>query len=70
MIGLVGMCQYGMRQTAEVENQMTSVERILEYTNLPPEQPVEPNDKALKANHPSLDFDKWPTKGKHNAWIS
>lgn len=25
VIGLVGMCQYGMRQTAEVENQMTSV---------------------------------------------
>ncbi|XP_073965212.1 probable multidrug resistance-associated protein lethal(2)03659 [Choristoneura fumiferana] len=24
VIGLVGMCQYGMRQTAEVENQMTS----------------------------------------------
>lgn len=25
VIGLVGICQYGMRQTAEVENQMTSV---------------------------------------------
>lgn len=25
VLGLVGMCQYGMRQTAEVENQMTSV---------------------------------------------
>ncbi|KAJ0182975.1 hypothetical protein K1T71_000951 [Dendrolimus kikuchii] len=64
VIGLVGMCQYGMRQTAEVENQMTSVERILEYTNLPPETPVEPNVKALKLNHPSLDFDKWPIKGE------
>ncbi|XP_060808875.1 probable multidrug resistance-associated protein lethal(2)03659 [Amyelois transitella] len=64
VIGLVGMCQFGMRQTAEVENQMTSVERILEYQNLPPEQPVEMNAKALKANHPDLDFDKWPTKGE------
>ncbi|XP_072948487.1 probable multidrug resistance-associated protein lethal(2)03659 [Epargyreus clarus] len=64
VIGLVGMCQYGMRQTAEVENQMTSVERILEYTNLPPEQPVEVDRKALKAEHPDLDFDKWPSKGE------
>ncbi|KAJ2943309.1 hypothetical protein O0L34_g12115 [Tuta absoluta] len=64
VIGLVGMCQYGMRQTAEVENQMTSVERILEYTNLPPEHPVEPDEKALKAKHPALDMDKWPSKGE------
>ncbi|KAM3955592.1 putative multidrug resistance-associated protein lethal(2)03659 [Aphomia sociella] len=64
VIGLVGMCQFGMRQTAEVENQMTSVERILEYQNLPPETPVEVNEKALKANHPDLDFDKWPSKGE------
>ncbi|XP_028160766.1 probable multidrug resistance-associated protein lethal(2)03659 [Ostrinia furnacalis] len=64
VIGLVGMCQYGIRQTAEVENQMTSVERILEYKNLPPETPVEPNEKALKMNHPDLDLSKWPSKGE------
>ncbi|CAG4948811.1 unnamed protein product [Parnassius apollo] len=64
VIGLVGMCQYGMRQTAEVENQMTSVERILEYTNLPAEKPVDVDEKALKAEHPGLDFDKWPSKGE------
>ncbi|XP_075988681.1 putative multidrug resistance-associated protein lethal(2)03659 [Anticarsia gemmatalis] len=64
VIGLVGMCQYGMRQTAEVENQMTSVERILEYQNLPPEQPVDTDKDALKKNHPELDFEKWPTKGE------
>ncbi|KAL0809379.1 hypothetical protein ABMA28_011577 [Loxostege sticticalis] len=64
VIGLVGMCQYGIRQTAEVENQMTSVERILEYKNLPPESPVEPNEKALKLNHPDLDLSKWPSKGE------
>ncbi|GBP66210.1 Probable multidrug resistance-associated protein lethal(2)03659 [Eumeta japonica] len=64
VIGLVGMCQFGMRQTAEVENQMTSVERILEYTNLPAEHPVDPDEKALLANHSSLDFKSWPVKGE------
>ncbi|XP_055848004.1 probable multidrug resistance-associated protein lethal(2)03659 [Episyrphus balteatus] len=56
-ISMVGMCQWGMRQTAELENQMTSVERILEYTETPSEPPLETQEKFK----PPVD---WPNKGK------
>ncbi|CAK1546480.1 unnamed protein product [Leptosia nina] len=64
VIGLVGMCQFGMRQTAKVENQMTSVERILEYTNLPQEAPVDPDQENLKVKCPNVDFEEWPSQGE------
>jgi ATP-binding cassette subfamily C (CFTR/MRP) protein 4 len=38
---MTGMFQFGMRQSAELENQMTSVERVIEYTNVPQEDPLE-----------------------------
>lgn len=38
---LTGMLQYGIRQTAEVVNQMTSVERVLQYNDIEKEPPFE-----------------------------
>lgn len=35
---LTFMMQWGIRQSAEVSNQLTAVERILEYTQLPAEK--------------------------------
>ena len=47
------MLQWGMRQWSELENQMTSVERVVEYTEVTPEP-----DDATKNPPPS-----WPTEG-------
>lgn len=50
------MLQWGMRQWSELENQMTSVERVLEYTELD----KEPDE--FKKEPPS----DWPSEGKIN----
>lgn len=53
---LTGMLQYGMRQTAEVTSQMTSVERVIQYTKLDKEGPFESD--ATKKPHRD-----WPQNG-------
>lgn len=53
-VTLMGMFQWGVRQSAEVENMMTSVERVVEYTELESEAPWETQKR------PSPD---WPNRG-------
>uniref|UniRef100_A0A1B6DNL6 Multidrug resistance-associated protein lethal(2)03659 n=1 Tax=Clastoptera arizonana TaxID=38151 RepID=A0A1B6DNL6_9HEMI len=47
--------EWGMKQSADVANQMTSVERVLEYASLTPEE----DNKEKNITLPSA----WPTKG-------
>ncbi|XP_068575447.1 ATP-binding cassette sub-family C member 4-like isoform X2 [Cebidichthys violaceus] len=54
VVTLVGNFQWTVRQSAEVENMMTSVERVVEYTELESEAPWETQKR------PPLD---WPNKG-------
>lgn len=54
---LIGMLQHGMRQTAEVINQLTSVERILHYTKLDNEGPFQTPTNQLPPS-------EWPNKGR------
>ncbi|XP_063981696.1 ATP-binding cassette subfamily C member 4-like [Diachasmimorpha longicaudata] len=54
---LCGMLQYGMRQTAEMVAQMTSVERVLQYTKLEKEGPF---NSEINCKPPAT----WPLKGQ------
>lgn len=56
-ISLAGMFQWGMRQSAELENQITAVERVLEYTNAPQEDALE---SSLEKKPPA----EWPMNGQ------
>ncbi|XP_051163981.1 ATP-binding cassette sub-family C member 4-like [Leptopilina boulardi] len=52
---LSGMLQYGVRRLAETISYMTSVERIIQYTDLPQEKPLESSTSIQPT---------WPTKGR------
>lgn len=58
VISLIGMCNWGIRQTAELENLMTSVERVVEYSNLPQEPPLDTPAHILKGLRQD-----WPQHG-------
>ncbi|XP_045455226.1 ATP-binding cassette sub-family C member 4-like [Melitaea cinxia] len=53
---LTGMLQFGVRQTAEVISQMTSVERILQYTHIEREPQWEKGTKETPKG--------WPWRGR------
>ncbi|XP_022093427.1 multidrug resistance-associated protein 4-like [Acanthaster planci] len=44
-ISLMGLFQWAVRQSAELENQMTSVERVCQYIDIKPEAPLETDNK-------------------------
>ena len=54
-MALTGMLQWGIRQSAEVANQLMSVERILEYRDLEPEPSPKKPHQITKA---------WPENGQ------
>uniref|UniRef100_A0A1B0C9L7 Uncharacterized protein n=1 Tax=Lutzomyia longipalpis TaxID=7200 RepID=A0A1B0C9L7_LUTLO len=56
-IGMTGMVQWGMRQSAELENTMTAVERVVEYQTVDPEGQLE----AIGDKKPPS---SWPEEGK------
>ncbi|KAG5833705.1 hypothetical protein ANANG_G00278690 [Anguilla anguilla] len=53
-VTLMGMFQWGVRQSTEVENMMTSVERVVEYTELENEAPWETEKRPPP---------EWPSQG-------
>ncbi|KAJ8734037.1 hypothetical protein PYW07_014588 [Mythimna separata] len=53
---LTGMLQFGVRQTAEVISQMTSVERILQYTHIEREPKWDKGEKETPKG--------WPARGR------
>ncbi|XP_039312863.1 multidrug resistance-associated protein 4 isoform X2 [Solenopsis invicta] len=68
VMAMTGLIQWGMRQSAEVANQMMSVERVLEYIQLPAEPNVrdrgayvkkKDKNEALLSNVPKT----WPEDG-------
>ncbi|KAH8355857.1 hypothetical protein KR200_006141 [Drosophila serrata] len=57
VLGLTGLVQFAMRQSAELENLMTAVERVVEYEDIEPEGELEaPVDKKPPKS--------WPEQGK------
>lgn len=54
VMSLIGPLQFGVRQSAEVSNQMTTVERVIEYQQLKPE---------CQSDKPKDVTENWPING-------
>ncbi|XP_058800223.1 ATP-binding cassette sub-family C member 4-like [Phymastichus coffea] len=76
VMSLTGMIQWGMRQSAEVTNQLMSVERVLEYSELPAEPNLRDGGELAKKKKKKLKKGEqekmqlieppkdWPTYGR------
>ncbi|KAM7361614.1 putative multidrug resistance-associated protein lethal(2)03659 [Cochliomyia hominivorax] len=56
-MGMTGMVQWGMRQSAELENTMTAVERVVEYDDIEPEGELDSKEDKKPPK-------TWPEEGK------
>ncbi|XP_034942593.1 probable multidrug resistance-associated protein lethal(2)03659 [Chelonus insularis] len=71
VLAITRKIQFGMRQGAEVTNQMMSVERVLEYSLLPPEENIAEDKPTKKDKKKGLQVtsktvhapENWPTEG-------
>lgn len=55
-ISIIGTCEYGIRESTELENHMISVERIVEYSEVESEPPLESDKKTAPP-------EDWPKDG-------
>lgn len=64
---LTGMLQFGVRQSTEFINQMTSVERVLDYTEIKPEEDAASDNLNMNTIAPKTDTsdsENWPQFGR------
>ena len=62
---MLGMLQWGIRQSSETENHLTSIERLLEYAKLEPEPSLATDEKQAKVK-----FTRKNAKDKLNSILS
>lgn len=59
ILALIGILQFGFQQIAEVINQLTNVERVLQYSNIETEGPFDtPEGKTLTYDKSLADIRK------------